>query len=331
MADSESTERPQKRARTLAEPESDAPAQRSTKFWLDHGDVILQVESTQFRLSKGMLAMHSLIFRDMFSLPLPPDEPLVDKCPIVVLSGDRSEDWTYLLDAMFPKEYLSEQKPTLEQLSGVLRLSHKYDIAHFRQGCLRRLKCEYPHTLADFNKTADNWVYIDVPNDTSPNLVAAEVINLAQEIGVWSILPAAFYALATAEIPDDPFSLTSNLRRSEDAIAALTGRLAMMRSYHESPLKWLDRKIIPCDACPQKAECAAERTRLLAALGTRPVIVAAFFVEWEMVKGDRFKLCTSCATRAREIFEDAKLEYWNKLPSYFGLPDWEELKRMDVE
>ncbi|KAF7296477.1 BTB domain-containing protein [Mycena chlorophos] len=96
----ESTERPQKRARTLAEPESDAPVERSTKFWLDHGDVILQVEFLQFRLNKSTLAFYSPIFRDMFSLPLPPDEPLMDNCPVVVLSGDRSADWVYLLDTI---------------------------------------------------------------------------------------------------------------------------------------------------------------------------------------------------------------------------------------
>ncbi|KAF7296493.1 BTB domain-containing protein [Mycena chlorophos] len=324
-----SEERPHKRARTQREVESSSPIERSAKYWFRDGNIILQVESTQFRLSQGVLAMHSPIFRDMFSLPLPHDEPLVDKCPIVVLSGDRSEDWTYLLDAMFPKEYLSEQKPTLEQLSGVLRLSQKYDIAHFRQGCLRRLKCEYPSTLAEFDKDADNWMYIDVPEGSSPNLVAAQVINLAREIGIWSILPTAFYSLASGDVPDDPSSLTSNLHNLQDGIAVLAGRMVMMRSYLESPLKWLDPNTIPCDACTQIAECTAMRTRLLAALGTRPAIVAAFFEVLQTKSADY--LCTACDIRAREVCEEAKQEYWNKLPSYFGLPDWEELKRMDVE
>nr|GAT43810.1 predicted protein [Mycena chlorophos] len=70
---------PPKRARLI--PESDAgadtPVGRSNKYWFNDGSVILQVESThvQFRVSKGVLAMHSPVFRDMFSLPPPSNEP----------------------------------------------------------------------------------------------------------------------------------------------------------------------------------------------------------------------------------------------------------------
>jgi hypothetical protein len=50
-----------------------------------------------------MLSMHSTVFRDMFMMPLPADEPTVENCPIVVLSGDTAQDWTLLLGAIFPK------------------------------------------------------------------------------------------------------------------------------------------------------------------------------------------------------------------------------------
>jgi hypothetical protein len=50
-----------------------------------------------------MLSMHSTIFRDMFMMPLPADEPTVENCPIVVLFGDTAQDWTLLLGAIFPK------------------------------------------------------------------------------------------------------------------------------------------------------------------------------------------------------------------------------------
>ncbi|KAJ7366518.1 hypothetical protein DFH08DRAFT_834681 [Mycena albidolilacea] len=59
---------------------SETPLVRSTEYWFDDGNIILQVESTQFRLTKGLLSMHSTVFRDMFMIPLPADEPTVENC-----------------------------------------------------------------------------------------------------------------------------------------------------------------------------------------------------------------------------------------------------------
>ncbi|KAJ7037762.1 hypothetical protein C8F04DRAFT_952250, partial [Mycena alexandri] len=44
---------------------------RSSEYWFGGGDIILQVESTQFRLFKSILSKHSSVFRDMFTIPLP--------------------------------------------------------------------------------------------------------------------------------------------------------------------------------------------------------------------------------------------------------------------
>ncbi|KAF7296492.1 hypothetical protein HMN09_01055900 [Mycena chlorophos] len=195
----QSDERPPKRARALSGFEEGAPAVRSTKYWLDDGNVILQVESTQFRLNKSTLSFYSPVFRDMFSLPLPPDEPLVENCPVVVLAGDRSEDWLYLLEVMFPPEYRPDKKPTITELAAVLRLSQKYDIANFRRGCLRRLNGEFPTSLTEFDKVFGDWTFMDPGNDDSISMFS-QVINLAREIRLSSILPAAFYLLVHREV-----------------------------------------------------------------------------------------------------------------------------------
>nr|GAT51015.1 predicted protein [Mycena chlorophos] len=135
----------------------------------------------------------------MFSLPLPPDEPLVEDCPVVVLAGDRSKDWLYLLEVMFPPEYRPDEKPTITELAAVLRLSQKYDIANFRRGCLRRLHSEFPTSLTEFDEAVKEWGFIDPADDTSISALS-QVINLAREIGLSSILPAAFYLLVQREV-----------------------------------------------------------------------------------------------------------------------------------
>lgn len=70
-------------------------------IWMPFGDIILQVQSTQFRVSRDVLANQSPVFADMFSVPQPPDEPQVDGCPIVILSGDSAKDWGLLLKILY--------------------------------------------------------------------------------------------------------------------------------------------------------------------------------------------------------------------------------------
>ncbi len=42
-------------------------------------------------------------------------------------------------------------------------------------------------------------------------------------------------------------------------------------------------------------------------------------------------LCETCQEEAKEIFKISRNDCWNKLPSMFGLPDWEELRSSDFE
>lgn len=92
---------PTKRRRTGDATET--PLVRSTEYWFYDGNIILQVESTQFRLAKSVLSMHSSVFRDMFMVPLPADERTVENCPVVILTGDTAQDWTCFLGAIYPE------------------------------------------------------------------------------------------------------------------------------------------------------------------------------------------------------------------------------------
>lgn len=82
-------------------------------------------------------------------------------------------------------------------LASVLRLSCKYFICIPRKQCLERLQVYFPTTLADWDRRermslAPNGHYDARHEIPSP----IHVINLARELNVGSILPAAFYDLA---------------------------------------------------------------------------------------------------------------------------------------
>jgi hypothetical protein len=84
MSDS-AEQRRVKRPRTTSNAERCTTISR-TYLWFDDGNIILHAESTQFRVHRSILSASSSVFRDMFSLPQPENENVVDRCPVVRVS-----------------------------------------------------------------------------------------------------------------------------------------------------------------------------------------------------------------------------------------------------
>jgi len=82
-------------------------------------------------------------------------------------------------------------------LSSVLRLSCKYFICVPRRQCLERLQSYFPTTLAEWDRRERMSLGPDGHYDPRHEIPSPiHVINLARELNVGSILPAAFYDLA---------------------------------------------------------------------------------------------------------------------------------------
>ena len=78
-------------------------ATRSENFWFDDGTVVLQVEGTQFRVHRSILARYSPVFNDLFQDPQPERDKSewVDGCPTVCMSGDTKDDWDHVLSFIY--------------------------------------------------------------------------------------------------------------------------------------------------------------------------------------------------------------------------------------
>lgn len=92
-------------------------------------------------------------------------------------------------DQHFPADF--------DSVSAVLRLSSKYFVAAHRAQCLARLSQDYPSTLAEWDRrerfaTDGAGRYLPRDQIASPILV----INLARELDLDALLPAAFYDLS---------------------------------------------------------------------------------------------------------------------------------------
>ena len=74
-------------------------------FWLYDGSIVLSVESCLFRVHQTILANHSEIFSDLFTLPQPveDEEAMIEGCRIVHLP-DSESDFVDLLKAIYRPE-----------------------------------------------------------------------------------------------------------------------------------------------------------------------------------------------------------------------------------
>ena len=69
------------------------------EFWFDDGNIVLLCRETAFRVYRGLLTRHSVIFRDLFSMAQPSTAETMESCPVVHIS-DPPDDLRYLLRAL---------------------------------------------------------------------------------------------------------------------------------------------------------------------------------------------------------------------------------------
>ena len=208
--------------------EKDSKIHRS-EFWFEDGNVILQAASTQFCVHRGIIALHSPVFKGMFPIPRPENEPLVEGCPLVHVFDD-PEDWTNLLDVMYNSRNLvasitkaihgynfatrayKSQNATfpIKLLIAMLRLGQKYEFDDFRDDALERLKATFPKNLDEYEASLDAG---DIDNESSSRSGQVstkgnefEILNIALELGIRTILPMAYLTC----IRDQPIVRNSN-------------------------------------------------------------------------------------------------------------------------
>lgn len=77
--------------------------QRHGKLWVDDGNVVLVAEDMGFRVHRGVLAGHSEVFRDMFSVPQPDTatQQLIDGCTVVRIPDEAPEPLAFVLNVIY--------------------------------------------------------------------------------------------------------------------------------------------------------------------------------------------------------------------------------------
>ncbi|KAJ6551381.1 hypothetical protein B0H19DRAFT_1236564 [Mycena capillaripes] len=207
---SDTLEPPAKRQRMEAEAEH----LTRSDIWHDDGSVVLQAESTQFRVHWSVLSLHSTFFRDMRSLPQPADQPSIEGCPVIQLH-DSSVDVEHLLNALYNpfvsyiklfvasvdiiihyRHLFNAKELHLSFIAALVRLGRKYEFRNLLAVAVQRLTHENPTTLQEYEsmiQTEDDQLGY-LPTQIVPSTsIIFDVLTLARENNLFAVLPCAYF------------------------------------------------------------------------------------------------------------------------------------------
>ncbi|KAL1938264.1 hypothetical protein VTO73DRAFT_11715 [Trametes versicolor] len=173
------------------------PIKRDDDFWFEDGNIVLIARNIEFRVYKGILAKHSPVFHDMFSLPSPvaPETfwdtaGTIETCPVVHLS-DSPEDFRHVLRVCMPEtnlrqvghpysSFASDGELSSSMISGALavaRMAHKYQMHDMLALVVKYLKRAFPDKFHE--QVAKPLACIPSPYGGS---LAVGAVNLARLI-----------------------------------------------------------------------------------------------------------------------------------------------------
>jgi hypothetical protein len=110
---------------------------------------------------------------------------------------------------------------------------------------------------------------------------------------------------------------------------SVRGRDKLIQAYHDVHKGWAEEKLLfPGQECSSVSICS--RNKLLASKTLFQPTDGAIdrMALWN--RKSKFPLCKPCLESLAAAHEKARAELWDRLPSFFGLPPWEELKDFDV-
>ncbi|KAJ7164214.1 hypothetical protein C8R46DRAFT_997994 [Mycena filopes] len=292
-------------------PEDTIALTRADGLWFEDCGLIIQAETTIFRVSRDFLAFHSPVFKDMLSLPPPTSEDMMDGCPFVVIL-DTAEDVTVFLI-----------------LTGVLRMSHKYEVDALRKRGLTHISTFYPTTLSEYlalrGKTT---TWMDQLEDEHEVGDQKSIVILARQLSIEWILPVAFYRICV--VTTDEGILDDSISKA-DQITMLTACRFLEGPAVSTLLAFLwPNPDVPCfspmDCGDSRVSCRreVEERRERAPLARSPVP----FEIWSADDWEQLEVCNVCLTSMKLAHREAMQNLWDSLPELLGLPACTELQKM---
>ncbi|KAJ7782679.1 hypothetical protein B0H16DRAFT_1682116 [Mycena metata] len=310
-----------KRQRT--EGDKDASITRSN-IWYKDGSVVLQAQNTQFRVHWGLLSQNSSFFRDLEDLPQPPDQPTVDRCPVIELPDDEV-DVEFVLKALYSPTFLCQTSLPFAAVAAHIRLGRKYDFKELLDSAVGRLAFENPTSFEEFEARFVAMGYIPTRITPSPGFYF-DTVTLLSENRLWSLLPCACFRLVTMH---NAAQLFDGLPRGDGTLASLSlvdlrrcvaGRERLFTKQFESGYTFGWRRALQFDACANRASsgrlCGHTRYALVEtysdglSLPGSPEELSCIYKH----------LCSACCDQIKPASLAGFKKIWEELPDAFGVP-----------
>ncbi|KAL0947807.1 hypothetical protein HGRIS_013880 [Hohenbuehelia grisea] len=322
--------RRQKRARTTSILEE--IEERDAELYFRDGNVVLTVERTEeydggdlatiityFRVHKSILAQHSMVFRDMFALPQPPEHrDLYDGVDLIRLH-DSQDDLKALLQLFYDPLFVPAGRYNIDYATTMiapLKMAQKYQFDRLQDIVVAQLKGDWPASLKAFDRR-DNEL-----SDGKGYPHALDAITLVRECNLQSQLvpelATMYYDLLLDILNDEAHDTDGRLDTLD--YHALHANHALQNRF--SDFRFTD----PLYNCPDPHNKFQLQTEILSRLmGTGPAECPLLSMRTliESIRGGRHTvcgvtLCKSCARQCANDLERLRKKTFAELPVIFG-------------
>ncbi|TDL17682.1 hypothetical protein BD410DRAFT_901352 [Rickenella mellea] len=283
-----------------------------------------------FRVHRFMLSHHSVVFKDMLSLPPETTVEMYDNAPLVHMP-DAAEDLESLLKVLYNPAELSFKRHDSEtptKCRGLLELSIKYQIDPIRESIVSQIEDDWPMTLAQWD-TMNAYVEllaVEKDDDEDHSLEPVAAIQVAKACNIPHILPAAFYHLSRQFPSGNDLAHRGVFRVAKwDLLPADDFmRLAKARDHLDSKMRvppWPIHRV----RCPSPAICLKlgyelwEDVRLQSHATRDPLEVLRDFLQENLHLPPFDKMCEECSDLIEFHSTTLRETIWNTLQNTFDL------------
>ncbi|TDL17683.1 hypothetical protein BD410DRAFT_794158 [Rickenella mellea] len=311
--------------------------ERHASLYFPDGDIVLFARlkaadsgHTIFRVHRFMLSHHSVVFKDMFSLPPETTVETYDNAPLVHMR-DAAEDLESLLSVLYnPAELLLKRhdSETPTKCRGLLELSIKYQIDPIRECIVAQIEDDWPMTLAQWDSMNS---YVDLLIDQRDGgedhfLEPAAAIQVAKACNIPRILPAAYYHLSRFYPSEEHFEDRGifRLAKWELLVADDLMRLMKARDHLEGTMRWQPWRI-PSPNCASSTICSKRATELWTEIRYQsqasrdPLDVLRDFLKENLNRSPFNEICDECSDLIEVRSKKLRETIWNDLGDTFYL------------
>ncbi|KAF8184225.1 hypothetical protein BJ912DRAFT_975426 [Pholiota molesta] len=284
------------------------------KLWFEDGSLVIQASSTRYRIHRTIVCQHSAIFRDMMALPQPGR----------VLDNENTfdgYDLSALLEALYNLDYFQElelaigsgnEDFALRSVSGVLRLSIKYEFWILRKKAIQVLEMLNPTTLDEFQSHHEQMDGL------------FSIIALSKSCGLSQFLPSALYRIGCLLAPDG----------SQDYLLINSSKIDVIHKVWCLSGRTRISQIATSEADLSDTKCMEDHTMDASHFPpVQPRNGRTLFNLNNSVGKSARRHRGKCGWLALNFYIEAQLMAWNLLPDYFGFQgkSWDELRQNDAE